>query len=76
MTMRMINGYDGKQPGDPVKAVRLMLEAMSAEKPPLRLLLGQAALERARTKIAQLQQDFSTWEKASLATAFDEGKAA
>jgi len=56
-----IRGYSGKQPGDPVKAAEAMIQVVESEKPPLRLLLGKAALKGARIKLEELKQDFDAW---------------
>lgn len=56
-----IRGYSGHQPGDPVRAAKAMIQVTEAEHPPLRLLLGAAALRGARAKLAELQHDFDTW---------------
>ncbi|WP_298392460.1 oxidoreductase [Hydrotalea sp.] len=56
-----IRGYSGIQPGDPVRAAKAMIQITETEHPPLRLLLGAAALRGARAKLAELQQDFDTW---------------
>lgn len=56
-----IRGYSGKQPGDPVKAAKAMIQVVESENPPLRLLLGAAALRGAKAKLAELQHDFETW---------------
>ncbi|WP_298301248.1 oxidoreductase [Hydrotalea sp.] len=56
-----IRGYSGSQPGDPVRAAKAMIQITETEHPPLRLLLGAAALRGARAKLAELQQDFDTW---------------
>ncbi|PZX60057.1 oxidoreductase [Hydrotalea sandarakina] len=56
-----IRGYSGKQPGDPVKAAKAMIQIVESENPPLRLLLGAAALRGAKAKLAELQHDFETW---------------
>ena len=56
-----IRGYSGKQPGDPVKAAEAMIQVVEAEHPPLRLLLGKAALKGARIKLEELKKDFDTW---------------
>src|SRR5215217_7845115 len=56
-----IRGYSGNQPGDPVRAAKAIIQAVNAEKPPLRLLLGAAALKNARLKMEQLKTDFDTW---------------
>ncbi|QJD94986.1 oxidoreductase [Mucilaginibacter robiniae] len=65
-----IRGYSGKQPGDPVRAAKAMIKAVESEKPPLRLLLGEAALKGARNKIELLQKDFDTWEETTIGADF------
>jgi short-subunit dehydrogenase len=56
-----IRGYSGNQPGDPVRAAKAMVQVVESENPPLRLLLGVAALNGARQKLAELKHDFDTW---------------
>lgn len=56
-----IRGYSGNQPGDPVKAAKAMILVTETENPPLRLLLGKAALKGARIKLDELKHDFDTW---------------
>jgi NAD(P)-dependent dehydrogenase (short-subunit alcohol dehydrogenase family) len=58
---RTITGYDGQQPGDPERAARAIVMAVNATEPPLRLLLGKAALAGAREKLAELRTDFDAW---------------
>ncbi len=58
---RTTRGYSGKQVGDPQRAVKAIVKAVEAEHPPLRLLLGNAALGNAHTKIQLLQRDFDGW---------------
>jgi len=58
-----IRGYSGNQPGDPVKAAEAMIMVTETENPPLRLLLGVAALKGARIKLDELKHDFDTWAK-------------
>lgn len=65
-----IRNYSGNQPGDPVRAARAIIKAVTAEKPPLRLLLGAAALKNARIKLEQLKTDFDTWEATSVGADF------
>jgi len=61
----MIRGYSGNQPGDPVRAAIAIVNAVEAENPPLRLLLGKAALAGGRGKIEALRKDFETWASVS-----------
>jgi NAD(P)-dependent dehydrogenase (short-subunit alcohol dehydrogenase family) len=56
-----IRGYSGNQPGDPVKAAKAMIQITEIENPPLRLLLGAAALRGGRAKLEELKNDFDTW---------------
>ena len=45
---------DGKQKGDPVRAVHAMMQVVESPNPPLRLLLGASALQRLRSKAYEL----------------------
>ena len=56
-----IRGFSGNQPGDPVRAAKAMILVTETENPPLRLLLGVAALKGARAKLDELKNDFDTW---------------
>ncbi|TDV03063.1 oxidoreductase [Paraburkholderia caballeronis] len=69
----MIRGYSGKQPGDPVRAADAIVKAVESENPPLRLLLGKAALANARLKLDALKRDFDGWETVSAGADFPEG---
>ncbi|RZM25771.1 MAG: SDR family NAD(P)-dependent oxidoreductase [Pedobacter sp.] len=61
-----IRNYSGSQPGDPVKAAEAIIKAVETENPPLRLLLGAAALKNARLKLEDLKQDFDAWAETSV----------
>ena len=69
---KIIHGYDGNQPGDPVKGAKLMIEALFSATPPLRLPLGKSAIDRMKGKIADLSKEIAAWEAESFATDFDE----
>ncbi len=64
----------GKQVGDPVRAARAIIEAVQSDTPPLRLVLGQPALELARKKLDLLRRDFDTWERTTLSADFPENE--
>jgi short-subunit dehydrogenase len=64
----------GKQPGDPVRAAEAIIKAVESDDPPLRLLLGKAALTNARIKIEALKKDFDGWESVSAGADFPEGQ--
>lgn len=61
-----IRGYSGNQPGDPVLAAKAIVKAVESENPPLRLLLGAAALKSGRMKLEQLKNDFDAWESTTV----------
>lgn len=61
---------NGKQPGDPAKAAAMICDVAELETPPAHLVLGAAAIERARTKIERLLAEIAAWEDRSRATAF------
>jgi NAD(P)-dependent dehydrogenase (short-subunit alcohol dehydrogenase family) len=65
-----IRGYSGNQPGDPVRAAKAIVDAVESENPPLRLLLGVAALKGARNKLNELKKDFDTWEATTTGADF------
>jgi NADP-dependent 3-hydroxy acid dehydrogenase YdfG len=62
----------GNQAGDPVRAAQAIIDAALSDTPPLRLLLGRAALELARKKVDSLTHDFDTWEKTTIGADFPE----
>ena len=64
-------GNDGRQPGDPDKAVAVMLKAVDAEDPPLHLPIGPRAYELAERKLAALAADMAAWRDVAIATDFD-----
>jgi NADP-dependent 3-hydroxy acid dehydrogenase YdfG len=69
-----IRGYSGSQPGDPKRAVAAIIKAVEARNPPLRLLLGKAALAGGRSKIEMLQKDFDAWAEVTEGADFPEGE--
>ena len=65
---------DGKQKGDPVRAVHAMMQVVDSPNPPLRLLLGASALERLRSKLANWEKEIAAWEQVTLAADFPQGQ--
>ena len=61
---------DGQQPGDPILAAKAIIAVTRAQNPPLRLILGEDALERVRAKLAQVSEDLETWKSTSVSTAY------
>ena len=66
------NQIDGNQPGDPEKAVAVMIRMASEPNPPLHLFLGQDAYDLAHQKIEAVQKDLEDWKEMGTATAFEE----
>ena len=62
---KTIRAISGNQAGDPVRAVKAMIQVVESETPPMRLLLGAAALRGAREKLEELKNDFDTWASVS-----------
>ena len=60
----------GHQAGDPVRAAQAIVDAALTDTPPLRLLLGKAALELARKKLGSMRADFDAWESTTLGADF------
>ena len=65
-----IRGYSGNQPGDPERAAKAIVKAVESANPPLRLLLGAAALKNARIKLDQLKTDFDNWQETTVGADF------
>lgn len=67
-----LNGLDGKQAGDPDKVAALIMQAASANEPPVHLFAGKIANTLAQQKMQAVNQDLESWKSASDATDFDE----
>jgi NAD(P)-dependent dehydrogenase (short-subunit alcohol dehydrogenase family) len=65
---------DGKQPGDPLRAVHAMMQVVESPAPPLRLLLGKTALTRLRNKLDNWQKEIAAWEPVTVGADFPEGE--
>jgi NADP-dependent 3-hydroxy acid dehydrogenase YdfG len=65
---------DGKQPGDPLRAVHAMMQVVESPAPPLRLLLGSIALQRLRTKLGGWEKEIAEWEQVTVGADFPEGQ--
>lgn len=63
---KFIAGMDGKQPGDPALAAIAICDAVEAERPPLRLVLGKYACEKVRRGLSQRESELKAWEAAGL----------
>ena len=68
--LRFLETMAGKQPGDPAKAAEAIIAAVESDTPPLRLVLGKYANEKARKKLAEAQRELTAWEPTGFATDF------
>jgi NAD(P)-dependent dehydrogenase (short-subunit alcohol dehydrogenase family) len=64
-----IEAMDGTQPGDPRKAAAAIVAALDAPDAPLRLALGDDAVDAIRAKHDRLRADLDAWERLSRSTA-------
>ena len=55
--LKGIQGYSGRQPGDPDRAAQIMFDLVRQENPPLHLPLGKAAVKGAKEKFTGLIQE-------------------
>ncbi|MDB5236602.1 MAG: short-chain dehydrogenase [Hymenobacter sp.] len=72
--LRGIQGYSGRQPGDPVRAAKAMYEVVYMENPPLHLPLGKAAVKGARDKFAALTKELEQYAEMGEAADFPAGE--
>ncbi|MEU8436774.1 oxidoreductase [Streptomyces sp. NPDC029216] len=60
--------YDGRQPGDPVKAAKAIVDVTETAEPPLRLQLGADAVERVEAKLDLVRRELDQWRHVALST--------
>ena len=71
-----IRASSGHQPGDPVRAAKAIVAAVSSGKPPHHLLLGNDAFNGAMAKLADLRKEFAAGEAVARAADFPKEKVA
>ncbi|MBE7218020.1 MAG: SDR family NAD(P)-dependent oxidoreductase [Caulobacteraceae bacterium] len=69
-----MRGYAGSQPGDPVRAAKAIVDVLSSDDPPLRLVLGKMGEKVVREKLQGALDDMAEWKETTLATDFPEGE--
>ncbi len=67
----MMKAADGVQEGDPARAARAVRQALTAPNPPLRLALGDDAVDMIRAKLDVMTTHLDAWEAVSRSTSFD-----
>jgi hypothetical protein len=70
MRQRRAEQEDGRQPGDPRAAGRVMLDLIAADNPPAHLLLGTDAVDWARDHYAARAREIDIWAALSTSTDF------
>ncbi|AMR25805.1 short-chain dehydrogenase/reductase [Hymenobacter psoromatis] len=63
---------NGSQAGDPDKAAAAIMQLATEAHPPVHLLLGQDAYQRATHKLTVLSQNFEDWQALTTSTGFAE----
>jgi NAD(P)-dependent dehydrogenase (short-subunit alcohol dehydrogenase family) len=62
---------DGKQPGDPAKAAAAILLALDSQDPPLRLALGNDAVDAIGESLDTAKAELAAWERVGRSAVFD-----
>jgi NAD(P)-dependent dehydrogenase (short-subunit alcohol dehydrogenase family) len=62
-TRQMIDTQNGAQPGDPAKAAAAILTALDSDATPLRLPLGDDAVDAIVGHLDSVRGELATWEK-------------
>jgi NAD(P)-dependent dehydrogenase (short-subunit alcohol dehydrogenase family) len=62
---------DGKQPGDPAKAAAAILQALDSADPPLRLALGNDAVDAIAESLDNAKAELAAWERLGRSAVFD-----
>ncbi|MCX3265435.1 SDR family oxidoreductase [Pedobacter agri] len=65
------NDINNQQPGDPAKAIEVIIAAAESKDAPLHLFLGPDAYHVANEKIKAVQKDMEDWKALATATNFD-----
>lgn len=67
---RMQREYNGRQPGDPVRAAQVILKVAAMETPPFRLPLGSDALKNIEQADRMKLEELARWRDLSVSTDF------
>lgn len=62
---------DGKQPGSPDKASKILIELAESEQPPVHLYLGQDAYNRASEKLKIMTAELEQWKATTISADFE-----
>ena len=70
-TREFAHAMDATQPGDPMKAAAAIDRALRADSTPLRLQLGQDAVDMVRAHAETLLRDLDAWQAVAADTRLD-----
>jgi NAD(P)-dependent dehydrogenase (short-subunit alcohol dehydrogenase family) len=70
----MTNERTLRQPGDPRRAAEALLDVVDSDDPPLRLVMGNGALDLAYQRYQERAAEWASWEKVSRGTDFPSGE--
>jgi len=70
-TREYVRTNHGLQPGDPAKAAQAIIEALDADDPPLRLVLGADAIGNIERRLVAVGEELERWRSVGEATAVD-----
>jgi NAD(P)-dependent dehydrogenase (short-subunit alcohol dehydrogenase family) len=71
-TRQYVDDMDGTQAGDPAKAAAAILEVLDSDDPPLRLALGNDAVDTIREEHARRGADLDAWEELSRSAVYED----
>lgn len=71
LTTTRMAARDGTQPGDPKRIAEVLIRLANEPEPPMRIPLGEDAVQRLEAKVATVAAEFRKWKPVSLSIAFD-----
>jgi NAD(P)-dependent dehydrogenase (short-subunit alcohol dehydrogenase family) len=74
-TRDVVDQLDGNQPGDPARAADAILAAVETDEPPLRLPLGQMALDSIRARLDARLEELEAWAQLGATSDFPSARA-
>jgi NAD(P)-dependent dehydrogenase (short-subunit alcohol dehydrogenase family) len=74
-TRDVLDQLDGNQPGDPARAADAILAAVETDEPPLRLPLGQMALDSIRARLDARLEELEAWAQLGATSDFPSARA-
>jgi NAD(P)-dependent dehydrogenase (short-subunit alcohol dehydrogenase family) len=69
----ILGKINGRQPGDPLRAAKVICDLLDAEKPPFRLLIGSYAHAQFSKKLASQESEMKAWRDTGFPTDFPAG---